>query len=262
MSVGRRGAISKLLSIRNGNVVRIPEEVAAILDPFGNAVHTALSFDLIGEDVLVTGAGSIFITVSMAATRSGARKVAITDMNPELLLLARRMDVIHTVDAPKEDLRDVMARIGMAEGFDVVLELTGAAPAFRHMIEMRNNGGTIASPGVAPTAFEINWSKVILEMINLKGINGREVFETWHRMITFIQGGFDLFGIITQRPRAGLSRRHGGNAGRVVRQDDSGLDLKRKAIPEMRPAGQGLHGCRPFGCPDGFVPASPDSGMP
>ena len=131
----------------------VTDEVAAILDPFGNAVHTALSFDLIGEDVLVTGAGPIGIMAAMTAMRSGARKVVITDIAPERLALARKMGIRFVVDASRENLRDVMARIRMVEGFDVGLEMSGTGSALRDMIEVMNNGGKIAILGVAPTAF-------------------------------------------------------------------------------------------------------------
>ena len=225
VGVDRPGAFAEFLSIPESNVVRIPEEVtdevAAILDPFGNAVHTALSFDLIGEDVLVTGAGPIGIMAAMTAMRSGARKVVITDIAPERLALARKMGIRFVVDASRENLRDVMARIRMVEGFDVGLEMSGTGSALRDMIEVMNNGGKIAILGVAPTAFEIDWNKVIFKMLNLKGIYGREMFETWYKMITFIQGGLDLSGIITHQLRAedfhlGIDAMRSGTCGKVV----------------------------------------------
>ena len=225
IGVQRNGAFAEFLSIPESNVVRLPsevtDEVAAILDPFGNAVHTALSFDLIGEDVLVTGAGPIGIMGAVTANRSGARKVVITDPNPRRLALARKMGVEYVVNPSEESLRDVMARIGMVEGFDVGLEMSGAASAFRDMIEVMNNGGKIAILGVAPTAFEIDWNKVIFKMLSLKGIYGREMFETWYKMITFIQGGLDLSGIITHRLRAddfqeGFKVMQKGCSGKVV----------------------------------------------
>ena len=225
IGVQRNGAFAEFLSIPESNVVRLPsevtDEVAAILDPFGNAVHTALSFDLIGEDVLVTGAGPIGIMGAVTAIRSGARKVVITDPNPRRLALARKMGVEYVVNPTEESLRDVMARIGMVEGFDVGLEMSGAASAFRDMIEVMNNGGKIAILGVAPTAFEIDWNKVIFKMLSLKGIYGREMFETWYKMITFIQGGLDLSGIITHRLRAedfqeGFKVMQKGCSGKVV----------------------------------------------
>lgn len=225
VGVNRPGAFGEYLSIPEDNVVPIPDdipdEIAAIFDPFGNAVHTALSFDLIGEDVLVTGAGPIGIMGALVAHRSGARKVVITDINPARLKLARRMGLEYVIDASSEDLADVMEDIGMKEGFDVGLEMSGAAPAFRDMIDKMNNGGRIAILGVAPTAFEIDWNKVIFKMLNLKGIYGREMFETWYKMIAFVQGGLDLSGIITHRLRVdkfqeGFDAMDSGNSGKVI----------------------------------------------
>ena len=154
MGVHRPGSFAEYLCIPESNVVAIPDdipdEVAAIFDPFGNAVHTALSFDCLGEDVLVTGAGPIGIMGALVAKRAGARKVVITDINPNRLELAREMGVDYVVDATREDLADVMRAIGMREGFDIGLEMSGAAPAFRDMIDKMNNGGKIAILGIAP----------------------------------------------------------------------------------------------------------------
>lgn len=225
VGVNRSGAFAEYLSIPATNVVPIPddvpEEIAAILDPFGNAVHTALSFDLTGEDVLVTGAGPIGIMGALVAQRVGARKVVITDINPDRLDLAKRLGVQYTVNAAHQDLADVMREIGMTEGFDVGLEMSGVADAFRDMIDKMNNGGRIAILGIAPTAFEIDWNKVIFKMLNLKGIYGREMYETWYKMTAFIQGGLDLSGIITHRLPAvafdeGFAAMKSGRAGKVV----------------------------------------------
>ncbi len=225
MGVNRPGSFAEYLAIPEDNIVLIPDdisdEIAAIFDPFGNAVHTALSFDLIGEDVLVTGAGPIGIMGAMVAQRAGARKVVITDINPTRLELARKMGLEHVIDASKGDLGDVMKAIGMTEGFDVGLEMSGAAPAFRDMIDKMNNGGKIAILGIAPTAFEIDWNKVIFKMLNLKGIYGREIFETWYKMIAFMQSGLDLSGIITHRFtiddfQTGFDAMCSGNCGKVV----------------------------------------------
>ncbi|MBC8269659.1 MAG: L-threonine 3-dehydrogenase [Rhodospirillaceae bacterium] len=225
VGVNRPGAFGEFLSIPEHNVVVIPDdvpdEIAAILDPFGNAVHTALSFDLVGEDVLVTGAGTIGIMAAMVAGRSGARNVVITDINPVKLELARTMGLKNTIDTSKQDLADVMKSIGMTEGFDVGLEMSGAAPAFRDMIDKMNNGGRIAVLGIAPAAFEIDWNKIIFKMLNIKGIYGREMFETWYKMIAFVQGGLDLSGIITHRLKvddfqAGFDAMVSGNSGKVI----------------------------------------------
>jgi len=225
VGVHRPGSFAEFVCIPEDNVVPIPDdvpdEIAAIFDPFGNAVHTALSFDLVGEDVLVTGAGPIGIMGAMVAKRSGARKVVITDINPVRLALAEKLGIDHVVDASRENLSDVMKRIGMTEGFDVGLEMSGAAPAFRDMIDKMNNGGKIAILGIAPTGFEIDWNKVIFKMLNLKGIYGREMFETWYKMIAFVQGGLDLSPLITHRIgidsfRDGFEAMRSGNSGKVV----------------------------------------------
>ncbi|WP_430439554.1 L-threonine 3-dehydrogenase [Shinella sp.] len=225
VGVNRPGSFGEFVSIPEYNVVPIPDdvpdEVAAIFDPFGNAVHTALSFDLVGEDVLVTGAGPIGIMGAMVAKRSGARKVVITDINPVRLDLARKVGIDYVVDASSQDLTEVMAEIGMTEGFDVGLEMSGAPPAFRSMIDAMNNGGKIAILGIAPDGFGIDWNKVIFKMLTLKGIYGREMFETWYKMIAFVQGGLDLSPIITHRIgindfRDGFEAMRSGNSGKVV----------------------------------------------
>ncbi len=225
VGVHRPGSFAEYISLPESNIVPIPDdipdEIAAIFDPFGNAVHTALSFDLVGEDVLVTGAGPIGIMAAVVARRCGARKVVITDIIPARLDLARKMGVEYVVNAAEEKLSDVMPNIGMTEGFDVGLEMSGAAPAFRDMIDKMNNGGKIAILGIAPTGFEIDWNKVIFKMLNLKGIYGREIFETWYKMIAFVQGGLDLSPIITHRLSIdefehGFNDMKSGKAGKVV----------------------------------------------
>ncbi|RVD13118.1 zinc-binding dehydrogenase, partial [Mesorhizobium sp. M4B.F.Ca.ET.017.02.2.1] len=223
--VNRPGAFGEYVAIPQHNVVPIPDdvpdEIAAIFDPLGNAVHTALSFDLVGEDVLVTGAGPIGIMGALVAQCVGARKVVITDINPVRLDLARKLGVQHVVDASKEKLRDVMPALGMTEGFDVGLEMSGAAPAFRDMIDTMNNGGKIAILGIAPTGFEIDWNKVIFKMLHLKGIYGREMFETWYKMIALVQGPLDVSGLITHRIgiddfQTGFDAMRSGSSGKVV----------------------------------------------
>ncbi|MCB1733301.1 MAG: zinc-binding dehydrogenase, partial [Halieaceae bacterium] len=151
----------------------------------------------------------------------GARKVVITDINPVRLDLARRMGLEHAIDTRTEDLSAVMARLGMTEGFDIGLEMSGAAPAFRQMIDLMNNGGKIAILGIAPTGFEIDWNKVIFKMLHLKGIYGREMYETWYKMIAFVQSGLDLTPLITHRLpiddfEAGFAAMRSGEAGKVV----------------------------------------------
>ncbi|KGF69814.1 L-threonine 3-dehydrogenase [Hoeflea sp. BAL378] len=225
VGVQRPGSFAEFLSLPQRNVVPIPDgipdEVAAIFDPLGNAVHTALSFDLIGEDVLVTGAGPIGIMGALVAQAVGARKVVITDINPTRLDLARKLGIRHVVDASREKLTDVMRQEGMTEGFDVGLEMSGSAQAFRDMIDVMNNGGKIAILGIAPTGFEIDWNKVIFKMLTLKGIYGREMFETWYKMIALVQGSLDVSGLITHRIgiddyQSGFDAMRNGQAAKVV----------------------------------------------
>jgi threonine 3-dehydrogenase len=225
VGVNRPGSFAEYLCIPETNVVPIPEdipdEIAAIFDPLGNAVHTALSFDLVGEDVLVTGAGPIGIMGALVAQKAGARKVVITDLNPYRLDLARRMGVQHVVDVGGENLRDVMDRIGMTEGFDVGLEMSGASQAVQQMIARMNNGGKVALLGIAPTEFSVDWNAVIFKMLQIKGIYGREMFETWYKMIALVQSGLDLTPLITHRIgiddfETGFSEMISGNSGKVV----------------------------------------------
>lgn len=203
VGVHRPGCFAEYMVIPEVNVVPIPDdisdEIASIFDPFGNAVHTALSFDLFGEDVLVTGAGPIGVMGALVAQRAGARKVVITDINDERLEIARNLGVEYCVNPSERPLADVMPEIGMTEGFDVGLEMSGAAPAMRDMIEVMNNGGKIALLGIAPVAFAVDWNKVIFKMLTIKGIYGREIFETWYKMIGLVQGGLDLTPLITHR---------------------------------------------------------------
>ncbi len=225
VGVNRPGSFAEYLCIPESNVVpipdEIPDEIAAIFDPFGNAVHTALSFDLVGEDVLVTGAGPIGIMGALVAQKVGARKTVITDINPYRLDLARRMGVQHVVDVSRENLRDVMAEIGMTEGFDVGLEMSGASAAMQQMIARMNNGGKVALLGIAPTEFPVDWNTVIFKMLHIKGIYGREMYETWYKMIALVQSGLDVTGLITHRIsiddfEEGFAAMISGNSGKVV----------------------------------------------
>jgi threonine 3-dehydrogenase len=225
VGVNRPGAFAEYLCIPEQNVFPlpddIPDEIAAIFDPFGNAVHTALSFDLVGEDVLVAGAGAIGIMGALVAKEVGARKVVITDINPTCLERAREMGIEYVIDASKQNLQDVMQEIGLKEGFDVGLEMSGAAEAFRDMIGAMNNGGKIAILGIAPTAFEIDWNEVKFKMLTLKGIYGREIYETWYKMTTLVQGRIDLSPIITHRLgiddfAQGFEAMVSGQSGKVV----------------------------------------------
>jgi threonine 3-dehydrogenase len=196
VGVNRPGSFGEYVAIPQHNVVPIPDdvpdEVAAIFDPLGNAVHTALSFDLVGEDVLVTGAGPIGIMGALVAQCVGARKVVITDINPSGSNSPASSASITSSTPRRRSCATSWRRIGMKEGFDVGLEMSGAAPAFRDMIDTMNNGGKIAILGIAPTGFEIDWNKVIFKMLHLKGIYGREMFETWYKMIALVQGPLDV----------------------------------------------------------------------
>ena len=219
------GSFAEYVALPAQNIVPIPEdisdEVAAIFDPFGNAVHTALSFDLVGEDVLVTGAGPIGIMGALVAQKVGARKVVITDIQESRLQLARDMGVQHAINVADHRLRDVMDDIGMVEGFDVAMEMSGSGAAMRQIIDRMNNGGKVAILGIAPTAFEIDWNTVIFKMLTLKGIYGREIFETWYKMIALVQSGLDVSGLITHRIHVndfedGFAAMISGEAGKVV----------------------------------------------
>ena len=225
VGVNHPGSFAEYLALPASNVVPIPDdisdEVAAIFDPFGNAVHTALSFDLVGEDVLVTGAGPIGIMAALVAQKVGARKVAITDINPTRLEMARAVGIKHAINPMEESLPDLMQRIGMKEGFDVGMEMSGAPVAMSDMISTMNNGGKIALLGIAPKGFEVDWNKVIFKMLTIKGIYGREMYETWYKMIALVQGGLDVSQVITHRIgiddfEAGFAAMRDGSACKVV----------------------------------------------
>ena len=225
VGVNRPGAFAEYLVIPAENAFPIPDDIpddiAAILDPFGNATHTALSFDLVGEDVLITGAGPIGIMAAAICRHVGARHVVITDMNPYRLALAQQMGATRTVDIQKEALPDVMREIGMVEGFDVGLEMSGVPGAFRQMLEGMNHGGKIALLGIPPSDTAIDWNQVIFKGLIIKGVYGREMFETWYKMIAMVQGGLDLTPIITHRLPVddflkGFETMASGHSGKVV----------------------------------------------
>jgi threonine 3-dehydrogenase len=203
VGVNRSGAFAERLVIPAVNVYKvpddIPDEIASILDPFGNATHTALSFDLVGEDVLITGAGPIGVMAAAIARHVGARHIVVTDVNDYRLALARKMGATRTVHVPQEDLRGVMEGLGMKEGFDVGLEMSGHGPAFRQMLEVMNHGGKIALLGIMPGPEAVDWNQVVFKGLVLKGIYGREMFETWYKMIAMLQGGLDLSPVVTHR---------------------------------------------------------------
>ncbi|MHA6313173.1 L-threonine 3-dehydrogenase [Pantoea sp. S-LA4] len=225
VGVNRQGCFAEYLVIPAFNAFKIPgnisDELAAIFDPFGNAVHTALSFDLVGEDVLISGAGPIGIMAAAVCRHVGARNVVITDINEYRLSLAQKMGVTRAVNVAKEDLREVMQSLGMTEGFDVGLEMSGAPPAFRTLLEVMNHGGRIALLGIPPGEMAIDWNLVIFKGLFIKGIYGREMFETWYKMAALIQSGLDLTPIITHRYaiddfQQGFDEMRSGRSGKVI----------------------------------------------
>ncbi|MEI8631226.1 L-threonine 3-dehydrogenase [Vibrio sp. PP-XX7] len=201
VGVNRTGAFSEYLVIPAFNAFKIPAEIsddlAAIFDPFGNAVHTALSFNLVGEDVLITGAGPIGMMAAAAAKHAGARHVVITDMNEYRLTLAKKMGVTRTVNVTTENIDTVMASLGMTEGFDIGLEMSGVPAAFQSMLSAITHGGKIALLGIPPSDMAIDWNQLIFKGLVIKGIYGREMFETWYKMASLIQSGLDLTPMIT-----------------------------------------------------------------
>lgn len=229
VGVNRPGAFAEYLVIPAINGFRIPDNIsddlAAIFDPYGNALHTALSFDLVGEDVLITGAGPIGIMAAAIARHVGARHVVLTDVNPYRLALGRRMGVIHTVNVAEQSLTDKMNELQMNEGFDVGLEMSGAEPAFRSMLKAMNHGGKIAMLGIPGGEMAIDWTEVIFKGLSIKGIYGREMFETWYKMASVIQSGLNLTPIITHRfPvdqfQQGFEVMRSGEAGKVILEWD------------------------------------------
>jgi threonine 3-dehydrogenase len=219
------GAFAEYLTLPAFNVVELPDDIsdetAAILDPLGNAVHTALSFDLVGEDVLITGAGPIGIMAAAIARHVGARHVVITDVLDFRLELATRVADVRPVNVMKEDLTEVMAGLGMTEGFDVGLEMSGAAEAFDQMVDALIMGGHIALLGLPSEKKPIDWSKIVLKALTIKGVYGREMFDTWYKMLSMLQSGLDVSKIITHRLpvaeyEAGFAAMNQGTAGKVV----------------------------------------------
>jgi len=203
VGVHRQGAFAEYLCIPEHNVFMLPDAVsdeeAAIFDPFGNAVHTALTYNLVGEDVLVTGAGNIGIMAALVAQEVGARQVVLTDINQSRLDLASSLGVARVHNSLEGTLAELMPELNMQEGFDVGLEMSGAATAFNEMIDCMNTGGKIAILGIAAEPFAVDWNKVVFKMLTLKGIYGREMFETWYKMAILAQGRIDLNKIITHR---------------------------------------------------------------
>lgn len=225
IGVNEQGAFAQYLRLPAFNVVPlpddIPDEIGAILDPLGNAVHTALSFDLLGEDVLITGAGPIGIMAAAVARHAGARNVVITDVNPDRLTLAEEVTRVRTVNVAKEDLNDVIHELGLKEGFDVGLEMSGNQQALDQMVEALVMGGKIALLGIPPGKSPVDWSRIVFKAITLKGVYGREMFETWYKMIAMLQNGLDVSRVITHRFAVddfaeGFAAMKSGQSGKVV----------------------------------------------
>jgi threonine 3-dehydrogenase len=225
VGVNRPGAFAEYVVLPMSNIWRhepdVNQEVAAIFDPFGNAVHTALSFPVLGEDVLITGAGPIGIMCIPVVKRAGARHVVITDLNPYRLELARKMGATMAVNTAETPLREVQKQLSMAEGFDVGLEMSGNGAAFREMIDNMSHGGKIAVLGIPAKEVALDWSKVIFNMITIKGIYGREMYETWYKMSVMIHSGLDISPVITHRYsyadfEAGFTAMRSGQTGKVV----------------------------------------------
>ncbi|UCC13206.1 MAG: L-threonine 3-dehydrogenase [Gammaproteobacteria bacterium] len=225
VGVNRQGCFAEYLVIPASNVFVLPEavtdDIASILDPLGNAAHTALSFDLVGEDVLITGAGPIGIMAAAICRHVGARHVVITDVNDYRLDLAGKMGANRVVNVTRESLDDVMAELGMTEGFDVGLEMSGNPDAFRDLIRTMHHGGKVALLGIPPGDTAIDWNEVIFKGLIIKGIYGREMFETWYKMASMLQSGLDVTPVIThhfpiEAFQAGFDIMNSGSSGKVI----------------------------------------------
>lgn len=225
VGVTRPGAFAEFLSLPQTNIwyhdQSLDRDVMAIFDPFGNAVHAALSFDVLGEDVLITGAGPIGIMAAAVVRHAGARHVVITDVNPYRLALAEKMGATRTVDARKETLADVQGELGMREGFDLGLEMSGNPAAFRDLLANMAHGGKISLLGIPSGDIAIDWNTVIFNGLTIKGIYGREMYETWYQMTVMLQSGLDISPVITHRMpcsefEQGFQAMRSGECGKVV----------------------------------------------
>lgn len=225
IGVNRSGAFAELIALPMTNVwlhdPNIPQDVQAVFDPLGNAVHSALSFDLLGEDVLVTGAGPIGLMAAVVAKHAGARFVVITDVNPYRLKLARKLGLARVVDARKESLPNVVKSLRMTQGFDVGLEMSGNGKAFADMLANMNHGGRIAMLGIPSGKVSVDWNTIIFNMLTIKGIYGREMYDTWYKMTVMLQSGLDIQPIITHHYHytefeKGFEVMTSGNCGKVI----------------------------------------------
>lgn len=225
IGVNRPGAFAEYISLPMSNVwvhrPGIDLDIAAIFDPYGNAVHTALQFDLLGEDVLITGAGPIGCIAAAVCKHAGARHVVITDISDYRLDLARKLGADRAVNVTRESLHDVQKELDMVEGFDVALEMSGAPAAFQDILDNLGHGGKIAVLGIPSSDHPVDWEKIIFNMLTVRGVYGREMYETWYKMSVFIETGLDLAPIITHRMpvddfQAGFDAMEQGDAGKVV----------------------------------------------
>ncbi|MFW6170462.1 MAG: L-threonine 3-dehydrogenase, partial [Planctomycetota bacterium] len=225
IGVNRPGAFAQYMVLPMTNVwlhkESIERDVAAIFDPFGNAVHTALSFPVLGEDVLVTGAGPIGAMAAAVVRHAGARYVVITDVNPYRLELARKLGVTLAIDVREIPIADVQKQLAMQEGFDVGLEMSGSPSAFRDMLDNMCHGGKIAMLGIPAESMAIDWQKVVFNMLTIKGIYGREMYETWYKMTVMLEGGLDIAPVITHRFhytefQKGFEVMRSGQSGKVI----------------------------------------------
>ncbi len=225
LGVERPGAFAEYVSLPAANVWHhadgIDRDIAAIFDPFGNAVHTAMAFPVLGEDVLITGAGPIGVMAAAVVRHAGARHVVVTDVNPRRLALAERVGVTRTVDVRTENLTDVQRELGMEEGFDIGLEMSGSAEAIRQMLGQMCHGGRIALLGIPPGEVAIDWNEVVFKGLTMRGIYGREMYETWYLMTVMVQSGLDISPVITDRFAAGdyeqaFATAAQGEAGKVI----------------------------------------------
>ena len=225
IGVNRPGAFAEYISLPMTNVwhhaADIDRDIASIFDPFGNAVHTALSFPVLGEDVVITGAGPIGLMAAAVVRHAGARHVVITDVNPWRLNLAKKLGVTRAVDVRSENLTDVQKQLGMAEGFDVGLEMSGNPSAFRDMLANVCHGGKVAMLGIPSGEMAIDWNTVVFNMLTIKGIYGREMYETWYKMTVMLQSGLDISPVITHRMKYidfedGFQAMISGESGKVI----------------------------------------------
>jgi len=225
VGVNRPGAFAEYIVLPMSNIWRhdpkINREIAAIFDPFGNAVHTALSFPVLGEDVLITGAGPIGIMAAAVARHSGARHIVITDLNPYRLFLAEKVGVTLAVDPRKTTLQEAQKQLRMHEGFDVGMEMSGSPAAFREMLANMSHGAKIAMLGIPTSEMAIDWRRVIFHMLTIKGIYGREMYETWYKMTVMLESGLDISPVITHRFHysefeQGFEVMRSGNSGKVI----------------------------------------------